>query len=57
MTTSIYLDTCCVNRPFDDLSQVRIRLEAEATLLIISGLEDRGWDWVGNPLDWLQENW
>ena len=26
----LYLDACCFNRPFDDLSQIRIRLEAEA---------------------------
>jgi hypothetical protein len=26
----IYLDVCCLNRPFDDQRQDRIRLEAEA---------------------------
>ncbi len=26
----IYLDSCCYNRPFDDLSQERIRVESEA---------------------------
>lgn len=31
---SIYLDVCCLNRPFDDSSQDRIRLEAEAVLTI-----------------------
>jgi hypothetical protein len=31
----IYLDVCCLNRPFDDLTQERIRLEAEAVLLIL----------------------
>lgn len=30
----IYLDVCCLNRPFDDSSQDRIRLEAEAVLSI-----------------------
>jgi len=30
----IYLDICCFNRPFDDQSQLRIRLEAEAKLAI-----------------------
>ena len=30
----IYLDVCCLNRPLDDSSQERIRLEAEAVLLI-----------------------
>ena len=30
----IYLDNCSFNRPFDDQSQIRIRLEAEAKLRI-----------------------
>jgi predicted nucleic acid-binding protein len=30
----IYLDNCCFNRPFDDQSQIRIRLESEAKLEI-----------------------
>ncbi|MGQ0592841.1 MAG: PIN domain-containing protein, partial [Gammaproteobacteria bacterium] len=25
----IYLDACCLNRPFDDQQQDRVRLEAE----------------------------
>lgn len=28
----VYLDNCCLNRPFDDQRQMRVRLEAEATL-------------------------
>jgi hypothetical protein len=31
----IYMDVCCFNRPFDDLRQERIRLEAEAVMLIL----------------------
>lgn len=30
----IYLDNCCFNRPYDDQSQVSIRLETEAKLAI-----------------------
>jgi len=30
----IYLDNCCFNRPFDDQSQIRIKLESEAKLKI-----------------------
>ena len=30
----LYLDNCCFNRPFDDQSHLRIRLEAEAKLRI-----------------------
>lgn len=31
----IYLDSCCYNRPFDVLSQIRVRLEAEAVEWIL----------------------
>lgn len=31
----IYLDACCWNRPFDDQSQNRVRVEAEAVLSIL----------------------
>ena len=30
----IYLDNCCFNRPYDDQSHIRIRLESEAKLKI-----------------------
>lgn len=30
----IYLDNCCYNRPFDEQTQLRIRLETEAKLAI-----------------------
>ena len=26
----VYLDNCCYNRPFDDQSQLKVRLETEA---------------------------
>ena len=32
----IYLDNCCLNRPFDDFTVVRNRLESEAKLYIQS---------------------
>ena len=32
----LYLDVCCWNRPFDDQSQNRVRLEAEAVLSILA---------------------
>ena len=31
----IYLDVCCLNRPFDDHSQERIRFESEAVMTIL----------------------
>lgn len=30
----VYLDNCCFNRPFDDQSSMRIKLETEAKLFI-----------------------
>ena len=46
----IYLDNCCFNRPFDDQSQLRIRLESEAKLKIQedirSGLHQLIWSYI-----------
>lgn len=30
----IYFDNCCFNRPFDDQSQIKIKLESEAKIFI-----------------------
>ena len=35
----IYLDTCCLQRPFDDQTQLRIRVETEAVLAILSAVQ------------------
>jgi predicted nucleic acid-binding protein len=42
----LYLDVCCLNRPFDDQTQDRIHLEAEAVLLIIKHIEAGEWGWL-----------
>ena len=46
----IYLDNCCFNRPFDDQSQIRVRLESEAKLKIQeeirSGRLQLAWSYV-----------
>jgi len=31
----IYLDACCFNRPFDDQTQDRIRIEAESVIVLL----------------------
>ncbi len=36
----IYLDNCCYNRPYDDQSQIRINLEAQAKLEIQRQIRD-----------------
>ena len=46
----IYLDNCCFNRPFDDQSQIRIRLESEAKLFIqarvLTGEIELAWSYI-----------
>ena len=42
------MDACCLNRPFDDLSQDRIYLEAEAILSIISHCEKGEWTLISS---------
>ena len=36
----IYLDLCCFNRPYDDQSQPRIRIETEAKIVIQQKLKN-----------------
>lgn len=38
---TIYFDVCCLNRPFDDQLQMRVRLEAEAVLSILEMADER----------------
>ncbi len=46
----VYLDVCCLNRPFDDQLQPRIHLETEAILLILAKLNRHEWEWVGSEI-------
>jgi predicted nucleic acid-binding protein len=39
----IYLDVCCLNRPFDDWEQERVRFEGEAVLAILKRVRAREW--------------
>ncbi len=32
----IYMDVCCYNRPFDDQTQDKIRIESDAILAVLS---------------------
>ena len=38
--TRVYLDLCCFNRPFDDQSQLIIRLQTEAKLAIQEDIQN-----------------
>lgn len=47
---TIYLDLCCVNRPFDDQRQPRVRLEAEAVLGLLQLARLGELTWVGSSV-------
>lgn len=44
----LYLDACCLNRPFDDQGQDRIRLESEAVRLILARVTSGELEWIGS---------
>lgn len=44
----IYLDVCCLNRPFDDQTQLRIHLETEAVLAILQKCEKNQWKLINS---------
>lgn len=46
----IYLDVCCLNRPFDEQEQEKIRLESEAVLFIMARFEDKQWQWISSEV-------
>jgi len=48
MATRVYFDACCLNRPFDDQSQARIRLETEATEHLLRAVEEGNLLWVAS---------
>lgn len=39
----IYLDVCCLSRPFDDQKQMRIFFETEAVITILKQFEKGNW--------------
>ena len=48
----IYFDVCSLNRPFDDLTQDKIRIEAEAIINIIRSIcENRYLAYKSNAID------
>ena len=46
----IYLDRCCYNRPFDDLSQNRIHDESDAVLSILNRSQTDGTVIIGSQI-------
>ena len=49
-SVKIYLDVCCLNRPFDDHFQDRIKLEAEAVLSILGSCQNGVWKLIGSEV-------
>jgi predicted nucleic acid-binding protein len=49
-TVKVYLDVSCLNRPFDDQSQMRIRLEADAVMLILERCDCGDWQQVSSEI-------
>jgi hypothetical protein len=46
----IYLDVCCLNRPFDDQTQDRIHFEAEAILAVLNYSRMSAWSVIGSDV-------
>jgi predicted nucleic acid-binding protein len=46
----IYLDTCCLSRLFDPLTQARVRQEAEAISQILTHCSRGSWNWVSSTI-------
>ena len=44
----IYLDVCCLNRPFDDWRQDRVRFEGEAVLSILERIRVQNWQLISS---------
>jgi len=45
---SVYLDVCCLNRPFDDWTQERVRLEGDSILSIIERVRTGEWQLISS---------
>ncbi len=52
----IYLDTCCLNRPFNDQTQIQIRRETEAIQTLLKSCFTGRWLWVTSDVLILEIN-
>ncbi len=50
----IYFDVSCLNRPFDDQTQPRIRIESEAILLILERFDVGDWQHIASDMTILE---
>jgi len=54
--TKVYLDVCCLNRPFDDQSQGRVKLETTAVKAIIERIRAGLYAGIGSEAVRLETN-
>lgn len=47
---TIYMDACCLNRPFDDQTQDKIRIESDAILAILSYCLSGEWQLISSEV-------
>jgi predicted nucleic acid-binding protein len=45
---ALYLDVCCLNRPFDDWVQERVRLEGDSVLTILKRVRTGEWQLISS---------
>jgi len=50
----VYLDVSCLNRPFDDQEQARIRLEAAAVGMILERMDEGLWTHVSSEMAMIE---
>ena len=46
----IYFDNCCLNRPYDDLTNNAVRMECEAILSIIDNCGTSNWSYFSSDV-------
>lgn len=62
MLMKIYMDVCCLNRPFDDQTQDKIRIESDAVLAILSKCLSGEWQLLSSEvldieIENIQDKW
>lgn len=50
MVRRVYFDTSALNRPFDDQTQARIRLETEAVEHLLRAVGERMLEWISSDI-------
>lgn len=56
MKQKLYLDLCCLNRPFDAQDQEKVQIQTEAVVVILASIQRGDNVLIGSrPLDWERE--